>query len=87
MILLQQRTHSPEERSPQMTHKRFWDNISPGLWAGMGLRPNGGLISSELLIECIPDMGAEEEIWIHGNHNKTLQCVQVHTALFAPVIR
>lgn len=32
----------------------------------MGLRPNGGLISSELLIECIPDMGAEEEIWIHS---------------------
>lgn len=29
----------------------------------MGLRPNGGLISSELLIECIPDVGAEEEIW------------------------
>lgn len=66
--------HSPEERSPQMTHNRFWDNISPGLWAGTGLRPNGGLISSELLTECIPAKGAEEEIWIH-NHNKTLQSI------------
>lgn len=49
-----------------MTHMRFWDNIIPGLWAGMGLRPNGGLISSELPIECIPDMGAEEVIWIYS---------------------
>lgn len=48
-----------------MTHMRFWDNIIPGLWAGIGLRPNGGLISSELLIECIPDIGAEEEICTH----------------------
>lgn len=30
----------------------------------MGLRPNGGLISSELLIECIPDIGAEADIWL-----------------------
>lgn len=46
-----------------MTHMRFWDIISPGLWAGTGRKPNGGLISSELLIECIPDAGEDEETW------------------------
>lgn len=46
-----------------MTHMRFWDIISPGLWAGTGLKPKGGLISSELLIECIPDGGVAEESW------------------------
>lgn len=30
----------------------------------MGRKPNGGLTSSELLMECIPDTGAEELIWM-----------------------
>lgn len=37
-----------------MAHMRFWESIIPGLCADIGLKPNGGLTSSELLIECIP---------------------------------
>ncbi len=44
----------------------------------MGLRPNGGLISSELLIECIPDMGAEEEICVHSAKKEQLKPYNVN---------
>lgn len=38
-----------------MAQRRFWESMIPGLCADMGLRPNGGLMSSEGLMECIPD--------------------------------
>ncbi len=53
----------PEERSPQMAHKRFWETMGPGLWADSGLKPKGGLTSSELLTACRPDMDTVELIW------------------------
>ena len=59
---------SPEERSPQMAHSRFWDSMIPGLWADIGLRPNGGLTSSELLMACFPD--TEELICADGRRGR-----------------
>lgn len=47
-----------------MEHRRFWESMIPGLCADMPLRPNGGLMSSEGLIECIPDTDTEELIWL-----------------------
>lgn len=53
----------PEERSPQMAQRRFWESVGPGLWPKSGFRPNGGFTSSELLTACRPDMDTVELIW------------------------
>lgn len=52
--------YSPEERSPQIAHMRFWDSIGPE--PPRDFRPNGGLTSSELLTACNADTDIEEFI-------------------------
>lgn len=52
----------PEDRSPQMAHKRFCETIGPGLWLDSGFKPKGGFTSSELLTACRPDMDTVELI-------------------------
>ncbi len=53
---------SPEDLSPQMEQRRFWESIGPGLWDDSCFKPNGGFTSSELLTAWSPDMDTVELI-------------------------
>lgn len=53
---------SPEDLSPQMEQRRFWESIGPGLWDESCFKPSGGFTSSELLTAWSPDMDTVELI-------------------------
>lgn len=52
----------PEDLSPQMEQRRFWESIGPGLWDESCFKPSGGFTSSELLTAWSPDMDTVELI-------------------------
>lgn len=53
---------SPEDLSPQMQQRRFWESMGPWPWDESCFKPSGGFTSSELLTACSPDMDTVELI-------------------------